>query len=68
MIIMNELRIYTHKSLTVHPANFAAAVLAGDQFPDLNIRVIRNNIFVCPLYIKAPEEPNADFLLIYEEE
>lgn len=65
---MNELRIYTHKSLTVHPANFAAAVLAGDQFPDLNVRVIKNNIFVCPKCIEAPEEPNADFLLIYEEE
>lgn len=52
---MNELRIYVHKSMTVHPKNFSAAVLAGDQFPDLNVRVIKNNIFVCPKRIEAPE-------------
>ena len=64
---MNELRIYVHKSMTVHPKNFSAAVLAGDQFPDLNVRVIKNNIFVCPKRIEAPEQPTADFLLIYKK-
>lgn len=65
---MNELRIYVHKSMTIHPKNFSAAILGGDQFPDLNVCVIKNNIFVFPKHIEVPEELTADFLLIYEEE
>lgn len=66
---MNTLRIYVHKSMTAHPVNFSRLVLAGEQFPDLDIWIKNNNIFVAPKSknLNCPEQPGKSYELIYED-
>lgn len=66
---MNTLRIYVHKSMTAHPDNFSRLVLAGEQFPDLDIWVKNNNIFVAPKSkgFSCPKQSDKSYELIYED-